>query len=182
MHSHSIAQGLLRPLFQVHILSVSFCFLLKPSHDEGGSLDPQEAVVCSQSGQRDESVVAHCAPWVIPCGSGSLLGIWETGKSAALLWGRFFFLIIWNTWPICMSSSCRHHANLFCIVLVLFKFLVYELPKWASILFMEWLRCLDFSGQRDWVEKAEADKSGVYQLHLSAFRLCSGHLTPIGLI
>lgn len=120
MPSHSIAQGLLRPLFQVHILSVSFCFLLKPSHDEGGSLDPQEAMVCSQSGQRDESAVAHCAPWVIPRGSGSLLGIWETGKSAALLWGRFFFLIIWNTWPICMSSSRRHHANLLCIVLVFF--------------------------------------------------------------
>ena len=39
----------------------------------------------------------------------------------------FFFFLIWNASRICMSSLCRGHANLLCIVPIL----VYVLPKRA---------------------------------------------------
>ena len=41
----------------------------------------------------------------------------------------FFFFDIWNASQICVSSLCRGHANLLCIVPIL----VYVLPKWAWV-------------------------------------------------
>ena len=50
----------------------------------------------------------------------------------------FLVLKIWNAWWICISSLCRGHANLLCIIPIL----EYVLPKRAREQALSWIFCL----------------------------------------